>query len=301
MTLYTQIDRNKRRTFFLVFFFILLILAIAYVYGLFMEEGYFTVIVAAAVVVPLSLIGYYSADKVALFSAGAHSVNRENAKPLYNLVENLCITAGIPVPKIYLIDSPAINAFAVGRDPKHAAIALTRGSATRLTKTELEGVIAHELSHIKNYDTRLMTAVVVFVGLVILLRDLFFRGRFFLGGGRKKDNREGAGNPLGAILLILGLIFILLSPLFAKLIQFAISRQREFLADSSGVLLTRYPQGLIGALKKIETDEYILPRTSDATAHLFIANPFKGGERFHRLFSTHPPILERIQALEKTM
>ena len=225
-------------------------------------------------------------------TSGAQPITEADNTYLYHTVENLCITAGLPLPKIYIIPDGAINAFATGRDPQHASVAVTVGAINKLQNEELEGVIAHELSHVKNYDIRLMTIVIVLVGMITIFADIFLRGSFF--GGRSRDNN---GNP---ILLVIGLVLIVLSPVIAKLIQLAISRKREYLADASGALLTRYPEGLARALEKIEADPAVLASASSATAHLYIANPFKGtGKFFANAFSTHPPVEDRIKKLRE--
>ncbi len=288
--MYKQIASNKRKTIWLITLFIVLIIAIGYALGLIFEVGYSGVIWAVIIAIGLSLFGYYSGDKIALATAGAHPITKEQNPYVYRLVENLCITAGLSMPKIYIINEPAPNAFATGRDPKHSSIALTSGLIENLENEELEGVIAHELSHIKNYDIRLMTVVIVCVGLITLLADIMFRGALF-GGGR---NRKEGGN----ILAIIGLVLIILSPIFARLIQFAVSRKREFLADASGVLLTRYPEGLASALEKISQYDKPLRRTNNATAHLYISSPFGQKKKgISKMFSTHPPVQERIKAL----
>ena len=252
-------------------------------------------VMAAIIAIPSSLIGYYSGDKIALFTNGAKEMPDEAAPDVHNLIENLAITAGIPKPKVYVINSPALNAFATGRDPEHASIAMTTGLLANLSRTELEGVIAHELSHVKNYDIRFATLVAIFVGFVVILSDLFTRSMFFGGGMRRRDSREG-GNA-GGILAVVGLILLLVSPIITKIIQLAISRQREYLADSSGAMLTRYPEGLASALEKIAHSKP-LASAGHATAHLFIANPFNA-KSLGNLFSTHPPVAERIKRLRE--
>jgi heat shock protein HtpX len=240
----------------------------------------------------MSFVSYWYSDKIALAISRAHEISHEENPELFHIVENLCITAGLPTPKIYMIDEPAINAFATGRDKEHAVVAVTRGAIEKLNKNEIEGVIAHELSHIGNRDILLLTVIVVLVGFVSLLSHWFLRFSFF--GGRRGRDREGG--QIGAILAIVGLILAILSPLAATLIQLAISRKREFLADADGALLTRYPEGLASALEKIAQDPIQLSVANDATAHLYIANPFKK-KRFSSLFMTHPPIEERIKIL----
>jgi len=219
------------------------------------------------------------------------------SKTNYQRAKSVCITAGLPLPKIHIISDPAINAFATGRDPKHASIAITTGAIEKLENEELEGVIAHELSHIKNYDIRLMTIVIICVGIVALLSNWFFRISFF-GGGRRSSSRGGGKAQI--VIMIIGLVLLIFAPIIAQLIKFAVSRKREFLADASGVLLTRYPDGLANALEKIKRHNTQPMRgANNATAHLYISNPFghKAFKGLAKLFSTHPPIEERIAAI----
>lgn len=293
--MYNQITSNKRKTVVLVAIFFALIVALGWVFSELTQYGSGGVVIAVVIASSMSLASYYWSDRIALAASGARAVTKEESPYVYRLVENLCITAGIPVPKIYIIPDNALNAFATGRDPKHASIALTTGIVETLENEELEGVIAHELSHIKNYDIRVMTVVVVLAGIVVLMADWFLRTQFF-GGARR--NREG-GQGSAAIFVILGLLLAILSPLFAELIKLAVSRKREFLADASGSLLTRYPEGLARALEKIAASPR-LARASNATAHLYIANPFGGARRsFTNLLSTHPPIEERVKKLRE--
>ncbi len=296
--LYSQIDSNKRKSFILIFVFVMIILLLGWLFGKLTNYGYNGLIIAVIISIGMSLVGYYSGDKIALTTAGAKKIEKNDNPYVYRMIENLCITAGLPTPQVYLINDGAINAFAAGRDPKHASIAITTGAIEKLENEELEGVIAHELSHIKNFDIRLMTLVVILVGTAILLSNWFSRGLFF-GGGRSRSQKDGGVN---GILMIIGLILIILAPLIAQLIKLAISRKREFLADASGTLLTRYPTGLANALEKIKLENQPLQRASNATAHLYISNPF-GSKRnsLMKLFNTHPPIEERIVALRKMM
>ena len=245
----------------------------------------------------MTVVSYFAGDKIALATSGAKPIEHDDNKYVYHLVENLCITAGLPIPKIYLIEDASINAFATGRKPELSSIAITRGAIEKLTNEELEGVIAHELSHVQNYDIRFMTLVAVMVGAIVILSDIFLRSRW-LFGGRRSNDREGGGQ-LGVILLIIGVVLAILSPLIAELIKLAISRRREYLADASGSLLTRYPEGLASALEKIALENQPLRMASKATAHLFIANPFGSDKKFTNLFSTHPPIEERIKKLRE--
>ncbi len=289
--MYNQIEANKRRSVFLIVFFFLFIIGLGYLLGLYNGDYYSTIVLAALISVVMTLVSYFKGDSIALSLSGSKPISREENPYLYNMVENLCITSGVPVPKIYLMEESAINAFATGRKPALASISVTRGALEKLENEELEGVLAHELSHIQNYDIRFMMLVAVLVGTLSILADILFRTRIF-GGGRKSD-REGGG---AGILGIIGIVLALLSPFIAELIKLAVSRQREYLADASGSLLTRYPEGLAKALEKIGAENQPLSRPSSATAHLFFANPF-GGSKLKSLFSTHPPIEERVKKL----
>lgn len=292
--MYSRIDSNKRRSVLLIFLFIVVILALGYIFGKITGYGYAGLWIAVIISILMSLFSYYSGDKVALATSGAKETKKTDNPYVYRMVENLCITAGLPMPKIYVISDSGINAFATGRDPKHASIAITQGAIDKLENEELEGVIAHELSHIKNYDIRLMMIVIVLIGIVVLMSDILIRSQFF---GRRRS-REGAD--IGMILLVAGIVLAILSPIFAQLIQLAISRKREYLADASAALLTRYPDGLANALEKIEKDGCALKRANNATAHLYITNPFGKKKRlFANLFSTHPPIEERVSVLRE--
>lgn len=293
--MYSQIDSNKHKTVLLITIFLAFIIALGWFIGVYMNQGYEITVFAVVLSVLMTLVSYYSGDKIALASTGAKEIKKEDNPYVYRMVENLCITAGTSVPKVYIINSPALNAFATGRDPEHASIALTTGIIQALQNEELEGVIAHELSHVKNYDIRLMTIVVVLVGAISLISNMFFRGRMF-GFHGKSDNNRGGGGQLGAIIMIVGIALLVLSPIIAELIKMAISRKREYLADATGALLTRYPEGLARALEKISASNTPLPTASAATAHLFISNPFKK-QNFTAMFSTHPPIEERITKL----
>lgn len=291
--LYKQIQSNKRRSLGLVSIVLVMVIGVVGLYSYAVRGDFVLPLLAAILAIPSSLIGYYSGDKIALAANRAKELPKERAPELHNIVENLAIASGVPRPKIYFIDSAALNAFATGRDPEHASIAVTKGLVERLDRSELEGVLAHELAHIKNYDIRFATLVAIFVGFLVILSDLFMRATFW-GGLRGRDNRSGDSR-LGAILAIVGLVLLIVSPIIAKLIQLAISRQREFLADSAGVLITRYPDGLARALEKISSGPS-LDTAGRATAHLFIANPFKA-KGLGNLFATHPPVEERIKRL----
>lgn len=297
MTLYTQIANNKRKSILLIAIFIIIICAIGWVFGQTTEFGYAGLVLAIVISIIMSLVGYYSGDKIALWTAGAKELTPQDNKYIFRLVENLCITAGLPIPKIHIINDPAINAFATGRSPETSSIAITTGAVEKLTNEELEGVIAHELSHIKNYDIRVMTLVIVCVGIIALLSNWFFRISFF--GGRGRSNSRSGGQ-LQIIFIVLGLVLLIISPIIAQLIKFAVSRKREFLADASGALLTRYPDGLANALEKIKQYNIEpMQKANNASAHLYISNPFgnKAKKGLARMFSTHPPIEERIAAL----
>jgi len=296
MNIYSQISSNKTKTWIIIGLFIIFITALLYIYG--NATGYGLSFVGIALIISgiISFASYYYSDKIILGMSHAKQIKKSDNPELFRIVENLCIGAGLSMPKIYVIKDSAPNAFATGRDPKHAVVATTTGILQKLNKTELEGVIAHELSHIRNYDIRLMAIVVVLVGLVALLADFFMRSLWY-GGGRR-SNREG--NSAQGIFLLIGIVLGILSPIIATLIQLAVSRKREFLADASGVLLTRYPEGLATALEKIAKDKEPLEVANNATAHLYITNPFKGkisASWFANLFNTHPPIEERIKIL----
>lgn len=294
MSIYSQIDSNKFKTIVIMVFFTMFISVVAYIFG--QASGYGLSFTGIALILSgLTTIGsYYYSDKLVLAMSGAKEVKEKDNPVLFRTVQNLCIGDGLPMPRIYIIDDTAPNAFATGRDPQHAVICVTSGILEKLDKLELEGVIAHELSHIKDYDIRLMGIVTVLVGTIAFLADIFMRNLWW-GGNRDSDDRKSQG-----IFIIIGIILAILSPLIATLIQLAISRKRELLADASAALLTRYPEGLARALEKISRDKEVLEAASNATAHLYIVNPFKGknfGAWFSSLFDTHPPLGERIKIL----
>ena len=288
-TLYTQSDKNTRNTYILMSVFLVFVIAIGWVFSEAMGSS-LILWIAVIVSIAMSVGSYWYSDKIVLKMSKAHLVEFESNKELYRLVENLCITAGLPLPKIYIINDTAPNAFATGRDPEHAVVAVTSGLLQKLNRSELEGVIAHELSHIGNRDILLATVVVVLVGIVALLADFFRYWVWFGAGGR---NRDRGGN---AYLMIIAIVLSILAPLFAMLIQLAISRKREFLADADAALLTRYPEGLASALRKISADSEKLEVANRATAHLYFSNPFKG-KKVSKWMMTHPPVEERIAAL----
>jgi heat shock protein HtpX len=292
-TLYTQAESNTRKTWILITAFLVFIIALGWLFS-YLLDNYIFLIIAVIISVGQSFSSYWYSDKIVLAMTHARPIEKKDNPELYRLVENLCIAAGLPLPKIYILPEAQPNAFATGRDAEHAVITLTQGLLDKLERVELEGVIAHELSHIGNRDILLGTVVVILVGVVALLSNLFLRISFF-GGGRRSSRDSG-----GVIMLILGIAAAILAPLAAALIQMAISRKREFLADASGALLTRYPDGLARALEKISQDPAPLKTASNSTAHLYIASPFRGKQTkswFTKLFSTHPPIEERIKAL----
>lgn len=294
--MYSEIATNKRKSILLITIFIAIIIGLGFVFDKVWGAGDYSMVWLALILsFGMTAISYFHGDKIALATSGAKQITKTDNSYLYRLVENLCITSGAPVPKIYIIEDNAINAFATGRKPELASIAVTRGAIQKLTNEELEGVLAHELSHIKNYDIRFMMLVAVLVGSIAILSNIFLRSRWF--GGRRDNDREGG--QAGAILMVAGIILAILSPLIAELIKLAISRKREYLADASGALLTRYPDGLANALEKIATQSQPLRTASNATAHLFIANPFGSGKKFASLFSTHPPVEDRIKKLRE--
>ncbi len=298
-TLYSHSDSNRNKTWLLMSAFFVFIILVGYVFSYAMDNQgilIFAVVLSSV----MSFVSYWWSDKIVLAMSDAKLVEHDANRELYHIVENLCITAGLPVPKIYIINDTAPNAFATGRNAEHAVVAVTSGLLSKLEKSELEGVIAHELSHIGNRDILLATIVTVLVGVVVLLADWFRRWTFFGGGRRRSNNREGG--QLQLIIIVIAVIFSILAPLFAYLMQFAISRKREFAADADGALLTRYPEGLARALEKISADQEPLEVANRATAHLYIASPFKtdsGQEAgfFTKLFMTHPPIKERVNVL----
>ncbi len=292
MNLYQNKDSNIRKTWLLFTLFFVVVIgfgyALSYVYN---DPG--ILVIAVIFSIFMSFLSYWYSDKIVLKMSNAVPVSHENAKELYHIVENLAITAGIPTPKIYIVNEKAPNAFATGRNPEHAVVAVTSGLLEKLNRSELEGVVAHELSHIGNYDMLISTMVVVLVGFISIASDMFMRSMFW---GRRRDDRNGAN----AVVMILGLILMILAPIAATLIQLAISRKREFLADASGALLTRYPEGLARALEKISSDSVPLSVANNTTAHLWLDDPFKKNQKMSwlsGLFQTHPPVGERIKAL----
>ncbi len=286
-TLYTQQTKNVEKTWLLMSAFLIIVIALGFVFSRMYNNPtilYFFVIFS----VMMNIIGYWYSDKIALSMAGAKPATREQYFDFYTIVENLAITAGLPMPRIFVIEDSTPNAFATGRDKNHAVVAVTTGLLSIMTKTELEGVVAHEMSHIGNRDMLLSTVAVVLVGFVSIISDMMIRMSIF--GGRR-DDREGNG-----VFMIIGIVVAILAPIAATLIQLAVSRKREYLADASGSLLTRYPEGLASALEKIAKYNQPMLHKSIAIAHLYISNPL-GGSKISGLFSTHPPIEERIKIL----
>jgi len=291
-SLYTHRDSNIRKTWIIFTVFLIIVIGAGFLFSRIYDNP--TIVIFAVVfAVVMSMVSYWNSDKIVLAMAHAAPVSRESNRELYTIVENLSITAGLPVPKIYITDEAQLNAFATGRDPKHAVICVTRGLLERLNRSELEGVIAHELSHVGNRDILVSTIVVVLVGFIAILSDIFMRSLWLRGGGRRRG--EGA-----QILLLLGIAFAILAPIIATLMRLAISRRRESLADASGALLTRYPDGLASALEKIRDDRTPMSIANNSTAHLWIDDPYNEQKKtpfLHKLFMTHPPIEERIKML----
>lgn len=296
--MYEQIAKNKRRSFFLVLFFFALIFVLSWLFGQLTELGSYALIPAFILAVLMTFTSYYYSDKIALAVSRARPVTKQEYPYLYNIVEGLAIAAGVPTPRCYIINDTAPNAFASGRNPQHAVIVVTEGLLSKLNRAELEGVIAHEMSHIKNYDILVQTLAVVMVGVIVLLSDWIMR-TFLWGGGRRRSSDRGKGGNAGAILIVVALALAVLAPFIAQILRLAVSRKREFLADASGAMLTRYPAGLASALRTLAADKEPLEAANKATAHMYIVNPLKEHKgKINKLFSTHPPIEERIAALE---
>lgn len=290
--LYTHQDSNVRKTWLLMTAVFVVLIGLGWIFAQAYNDITILYVFAAFSIVG-NVTSYWYSDKIALAVSGAQPITHESNRRLYHIVENLCITAGLPVPRLYVLPGMQINAFATGRNAKHAAVAVTQGALERLDDNELSGVLAHELSHVGNRDILVSTIVVSLAGIIAIMSNIFLRIGMF--GGRRDDNREGGG-----MLMVVSLVAAILAPIAATLVQLAVSRKREYLADASGALLTRYPEGLAGALEKIAQDQAPLPRASNATAHLYIANPFRGKEAaswFSRLFMTHPPLGDRIRIL----
>ena len=298
MNIYDQISNNKRNSILLVFLFLVIIFSLGWVLGYIFATTTLGLIIAFSISFFMVLLGYYSGDKLILSMSQAKEVKKKDDPYLVNTIEGLAIAAGIPTPKIYMIKEDSMNAFATGRDPKHASITVTSGLRKNLNREEIEGVVAHEMSHIKNYDIRLMMLVVILVGIIALLSDFMLRS-FWWGPRTNRDNSRGSGGLL-LVMVLIGFILAILAPIIAQLIKFSVSRQREYLADSSGAFLTKNPRGLANALRKIKGDKDVqVDSANKATAHLWIENPLRNiGGKINNLFSTHPPIQDRIKRLE---
>lgn len=296
--MYEELSKNVRRSRLLIAGFVIVVCAMGYLFGALVGGSFIGLAVAVVISVGLAWTSWASGDKLVLRLSAAREVSHEDEPRLHNLVEGLAIAAGLPKPRIYVIDDPAPNAFATGRDPEHSSLAFTTGLLQKMNRVELEGVVAHELAHVANRDTLVMAVVATLVGVVVLLADWILRVFFWGGFGRR---REGGGNI--AILLPIGFLLALLMPLFARIMRSAVSRRREYLADVRGVQLTRYPPGLIGALKKLQEDTTVVRTAAHATSHLWIESPLANqGDnwqaKLNRLFDTHPPLPDRIRILE---
>ena len=294
-----RIAVNRRHSLILIAAFLAFVAVFGYVIGWAWigdpVGAIFGLVLAFIVGIVTGLATYYGGDRMVLAASRAREISHDDAPVLFNVVEEMAIAAGLPMPKVYIIDDSAPNAFATGRDPEHASVAVTSGLLEKLNRDELQGVIAHEMSHVANFDIRYAMLVGILVGTTVLISDFFLRGLWFGGGGR---GRGDGGGYIQLIMIVIAIVFAILAPLFARLLQLSISRQREYLADASAVRLTRNPKGLADALQKISGDREVLEAANRATAHLYIVNPVKGFEkRAKGLFSTHPPIEERIQIL----
>ncbi|MDZ4063149.1 MAG: zinc metalloprotease HtpX [Coriobacteriia bacterium] len=299
--MYDQVSSNKLKSVLLIIVFMMLVLGVGWAFGYASNWGSWGLAVAVVVAFAMTWGSYWYSDRIVLSISRARPVDRQTEPYLVNVIEGLSIAAGIPVPDAYVIDDEAPNAFATGRNPEHAAIAVTRGLTEKLDRLELEGVIAHEMSHIKNYDTLVQTLAAVMAGTVVLLSEWMIRSWWWGGGRKRGGNSSEGGGQIQAILALVAVVLLILSPLFAALIQMAISRKREYLADANAALLTRFPEGLANALRKISSDPNRLGVANKATESLYIFNPLKdyrGGRGLNALFDTHPPIEDRIKRLE---
>jgi heat shock protein HtpX len=292
MNLYTQQSKNITKTWILMTTFFLVVIGLGWFFSYYYQNPSILYFFALFSIV-MNITSYWFSDKIVIKLAGAKPARKEEYYDLYTVVENLSITAGLPMPKVYVVNDPAPNAFATGRDKNHAVVAATTGLLAILDRSELEGVMAHELSHIGNRDMLVSTVAVVLVGFVSIVSDMFMRSLIWGGGDRDSDNKANG------ILMIIGIIFAILAPIFATLLQLAVSRKREFLADATGAMLTRYPEGLANALRKISEYSRPMKSQSNAIAHLYLANPkgSKIGEKVQGLFSSHPKVEDRIKAL----
>jgi heat shock protein HtpX len=304
--MYERVRSNVRKTWALIAGFIGLTILVGWAFGLYLGIGLWGLVGALVFSLLMSWGSYFNSDKIALAMSRAKPADERGYLQLHNVVEGLSLAAGLPKPRVYVIDDIAPNAFATGRDPDHAAVAVTTGLLQKMTRDELEGVVAHELAHVKNRDILVMTIAVTLVGVIVLLADWFMRAMWWGGGGRSRDSK-GAGTPLA----LLGLVLLIVAPVIAQVLHFAISRRREFLADADAVLLTRYPDGLVSALQKLKEDQTVVESASRATAHMWIESPIAraAGEARHgsgsgswlnRMFDTHPPLDDRIEALRSS-
>lgn len=303
--MYDQVAQNKRRSIFIIVAFVILVVAVLQALNLLIGGGPYFGIVALLIAGGSAAFAYWKSDSIALRVSRAQPASLEEYGRLHNIVEGLCIAGGLPKPRIYVVEDPSPNAFATGRDPKHAAIAVTTGLLEKLNRVELEGVLAHELSHIKNYDILVSTLAVTMVGVIAIAADIGVRFLWFGMGRSRNNSNDGGGGGIMALLAVFGFFLLIFSPLIGRLMQAAVSRKREILADVSGVELTRYPPGLISALEKLRDDYTVVGSTSHATAHLWIEQPQALDEsagrmaRINRMFDTHPPIEERIALLRE--
>ncbi|MFC1698051.1 zinc metalloprotease HtpX [Nanoarchaeota archaeon] len=297
---FDEIERNKRKTWILIIIFVVIVAALGFAIGYIWNAPIIGIAIATIISLVMIMTAWSNGDQMILSMSKAKEVKKQEHPHLVNSVEGIAIAAGLPAPKVYMIDDTAINAFATGRDPQHASITVTKGAVDRLNREELEGVIAHEMGHIKNYDIRLMIFIVILIGSIVLLSDILLRSFIFSGGGRSRDREGGQAQ---VIIIVIALVLAILAPIIAHLTRMAISRKREYLADATGALLTRYPPGLANALKKIRDDKQpIVEAANKSTANLFIANPFSRKQMkswMNRIFATHPPINDRIKRLEE--
>lgn len=297
-----EIGRNRRKSFFLLSLFVLLILLVGIAIDVLIGGGFVIAIVALAIALFMAFFAYFKSDSVALAATRAKPADPTEYRRYHNLVEGLCIAAGLPKPRLYVVDDPAPNAFATGRNPEHSAIAVTTGLLAQMNRVELEGVLAHELSHIKNYDILVSTVAVVAVGAIALLADIGLR--FMVWGGLRRDRRDNVdAGPIGIVIALAAMALLVLAPFAAMLMQFSLSRKRELLADARGVSLTRYPPGLVSALRKLQADQAVVHQATRATAQLWIESPLDRetghrGAKLNSMFDTHPPLEERIAILE---
>ncbi len=301
--MYEQIARNKRRTFLMLFGFVVLITLVAAAIVLLVGGGIVGVVIAFLIAMGLAWGSYFNSDKIAIAASRAKPADETEYRRYHNLVEGLCIAAGLPKPKLYVVDDPAPNAFATGRNPKHSSVAVTTGLLEVMNRVELEGVLAHELSHVKNYDILVTTVAVTAVGTIALISDIGLRFAFWGGMSDRRDNNGDSG-PIGAVIAIASLAILMLAPFAGYLMQMAMSRNREYLADASGVQLTRFPPGLISALEKLRDDHAVVHYATKATAQMWIEQPLetdekKQGSKFNKLFDTHPPLEDRIARLQE--